>query len=248
MQVSWDYTERARTYDKRPDYSTDAISDLLTHVNIHAGIPVADIGAGTAKLTLPLLQHGLVVNAVEPNDAMRGFGIANTQEQTVTWFEGTGENTGLPTASVDAAFFGSSFNVVDPQKALDEVARIVKPGGWFACMWNHRDLADPLQAKVEGIIQSQVEDYNYGTRRKDPTETIDASGLFNKVSYIEGNFETLVNAQDWVEAWRSHATLSRQAHDRFESIISQVNDLVKDRIDLRIPYTTRIWYAQLKVK
>ncbi len=246
MEVTWDYTERALTYDKRPDYSTDAISDLLNDMGIETGTIVADIGAGTGKLTLPLLKHGLVVCAVEPNQAMRSFGVENTHDRTVTWFEGTGEDTGLKDSSVDAVFFGSSFNVVDSTKALSEVSRIVKPGGWFACMWNHRDLDDPLQAREERIIQDQVPDYQYGTRRKDPTETIEASGLCSKVLHREGNFETLVKANDWVEAWRSHATVSRQSHERFENIIEQIGNLVRHKDALMIPYTTRIWYSQMK--
>ena len=40
--------------------------------------------------------------------------------------------------------FGSSFNVCDRQKALLESKRILVKEGWFACMWNHRDLEDPI--------------------------------------------------------------------------------------------------------
>ena len=104
------------------------------------GKPVADIGAGTGKLTKELLKQGLTVKSVEPNAAMRAIGIQNTKGQSVTWSVGTGEETGLPTCSVYSAFFGSSFNVVNQSRALVEVTRILVPNGWFACMWNHRDL------------------------------------------------------------------------------------------------------------
>ena len=82
---------------------------------------------------------------------MRGYGIRNTHGKSVVWSEGTGERTGLNNRSVYAAFFGSSFNVVDPVLALEEVSRIVVPGGWFACMWNHRDTTDPLK-NIEEVI------------------------------------------------------------------------------------------------
>ena len=49
--------------------------------------------------------------------------------------------------------FGSSFNVCDRQKALIESKRILVHRGWFACMWNHRDLEDPLQKEIESIIK-----------------------------------------------------------------------------------------------
>jgi ubiquinone/menaquinone biosynthesis C-methylase UbiE len=126
-QVSWDYTEHASHYDKRADYSYDAIKDLLAAIGCAPGKPVADIGAGTGKLTKELLKQGLTVKSVEPNDAMRAISIQNTKGQSGTWSVGTGEATGLPTSGVYAVFFGSSFNVVNQSVALLEVTR----KGWL---------------------------------------------------------------------------------------------------------------------
>ena len=71
----------------------------------------------------------------------------------IEWFEGTGEDATLKSRSFDIITFGSSFNVCDQQKALSEGARILKNRGWFACMWNHRDLNDPVQSNIENIIK-----------------------------------------------------------------------------------------------
>ena len=91
-----------------------------------------------------LLEFDLTVHAVEPDDNMRKYGIKNTENTFIFWSEGTGEKTSLKESSVYAAYFGSSLNVVNQQKKLEEVARILVPGGWFSCMWNHRDVEDPL--------------------------------------------------------------------------------------------------------
>jgi ubiquinone/menaquinone biosynthesis C-methylase UbiE len=58
-KVDWDYTEHACHYDKRADYSSDAIRDLLTATGCIPPKLVAEIGAGTGKLTKDLLKHGL---------------------------------------------------------------------------------------------------------------------------------------------------------------------------------------------
>src|SRR5580704_7853865 len=126
-KVTWDYTEHASHYDKRADYSSDAIEDLLKAIDCIPSRPVADIGAGTGKLTKELLKHGLSVRSVEPNEAMRAIGIQNTKGKSATWSIGTGEATGLPAGSAYAVFFGSSFNVVDQRLALSEVSRILVP-------------------------------------------------------------------------------------------------------------------------
>lgn len=247
-QVEWDYSSLASSYDKRADYSKDAIENLLKEIGYDKFELVADIGAGTGKLTKELLASGLSVLAVEPNDEMRHFGINNTDCDLVKWLEGTGENTTLEDSSVDAAFFGSSFNVLDREKALKEVERILKPGGWFICMWNHRDLDDEIQSSVENIIKANIDDYNYGARREDQTKIIKDSGLFNEVKHAAGTFKQEVVVTDYIEAWRSHATLERQAGDKFQVIIEAIEEKLKSFQSIDVPYTTKIWFAQLKTK
>jgi ubiquinone/menaquinone biosynthesis C-methylase UbiE len=249
-KVSWDYTEHASHYDKRADYSGDAIKNLLMAIGCVPSRPVADIGAGTGKLTKELLKHGLTVSSVEPNDAMRSIGIQNTEGKSATWSVGTGEATGLPTSSVYAVFFGSSFNVVDQGLALSEVSRILVRNGWFACMWNHRDLDDPIQKRIESIIKSSIPTYSYGSRREDPTNIINSSGHFSATQSIEGSVLWKMPKSDVIVAWKSHATLRRQAGSDsvFNSIIKEIAsylDKLPEIID--VPYTTRIYLAQ-KIK
>ena len=246
-KVDWDYTEHASHYDKRADYSHDAITEVLAAMGCTAPAAVADIGAGTGKLTKELLKHGLTVSSVEPNDAMREIGIRNTRGQSVSWSSATGEATGLLASSFYAAFFGSSFNVVDQMNTLREVKRILVPRGWFACMWNHRDLNDPVQRHIESIITSFIPAYSYGLRRTDPTDVINASGYFSPVKSIERSFDCAMLRSDIVAAWRSHATLRRQAHDdaMFTRIIAQISSYLADLPEeITVPYATRIYFAQ----
>jgi ubiquinone/menaquinone biosynthesis C-methylase UbiE len=247
-KVEWDYTAHASHYDKRADYSAGAIDELLTTIGCTPSKPVADIGAGTGKLTKELLKHGLKVSAVEPNEAMREIGISNTRGGPVTWSVGTGEMTGLANSSAYAVFFGSSFNVVDQGRALIEMARILMPGGWFACMWNHRDLEDPVQQHIEAIIKRHIPDYSYGSRREDPTGVIDASRRFSAVTSIERRFLWEMPRSDIIVAWKSHATLKRQAGSDplFTGIIAEISRYLEGlSATLAVPYATRIYYAQV---
>lgn len=247
ITVEWDYSKLAQTYANRPDYSPGGIDALIAICKAGAGERGCDIGAGSGHLTLPLLQRGLVVDAVEPNAEMRQVGMSRTASQPhVQWFEGTGEKTGRETGAYGLVTFGSSFNVVDRPAALLEAKRLLRPGGWFACMWNHRDLDDPLQAEVEGLIRSSIKSYDYGARREDQAPVIRASGLFGKPYVIEAPVVHMTKASVWVDAWRSHATLARQAGDQFSSIVDKIEQIVarygSDKI--AVPYTTRMWITQ----
>jgi ubiquinone/menaquinone biosynthesis C-methylase UbiE len=247
-KVNWDYTEHASHYDKRADYSYDAIKELVAATGCVPQNPVAEIGAGTGKLTKELLKHGLTVKSVEPNNAMREIGIKNTRGQSVSWSVGTGEATGLPASRFHAVFFGSSFNVVDQTATLSEVKRILVPRGWFACMWNHRDLDDPIQQKIESIIKSVIPAYSYGSRREDPTSIINSSGYFSAAKSIERTFDWEMPKSDIIVAWRSHATLKRQAGSDavFDRIIAEISKYLATLPEtINVPYTTRIYFAQL---
>ncbi len=249
MKTEWDYTDLAAAYLKRPDYAQSAIDKMFEVSGVQKGDNVCDVGAGAAHLTLKLAEYGLHVCAVEPNDAMRANGIKRTSGYAdVKWFEGVGEHTGMDSDKFDLVTFGSSFNVCNREEALQEAKRILKGKGWFACMWNHRDLEDSLQKEIENILKAQISDYDYGTRREDQTEIINQSGLFGEVVYVEGTVVHEILAEDFIEGWKSHGTVQRQSKDKFDLINQEIRKVVESKGEkyIKVPYTTRIWMAQVK--
>lgn len=248
MKTEWDYTELADAYLKRPEYAQRAIDEMIKFTGVSKGSKICDIGAGAAHLTLMLEKKGFEIYAVEPNDAMRKNGIKRTKKLNVKWFEGVGEDTKLPSETFDIVTFGSSFNVCDRSKALYESNRILKKGGYFVCMWNHRDLENHIQIKIENIIKENIDNYEYGTRREDQTEIIEKSGLFEKVYKIEGSIIHKISASDFIEGWKSHGTLHRQSKDIFDKIMFEIERYILSLNTeiIEVPYTTRIWIAKTK--
>lgn len=247
MQTSWDYSNLAEAYLKRPDYSDTALDAMIAAMNLPADARVCDVGAGVAHLTLALAARGFELVAVEPNGKMRKLGETRTAGlEDVRWHEGTGEATGQADAAFDLVSFGSSFNVCDRPAALRESHRILSPGGWFACLWNHRDLKDPLQAEIEATIRRLLPHYGYGTRREDQTAVIKDSELFGPIQFVSGRVLHKQSLADCLTAWRSHATLVRQAGDKFDEVMAAIEALLRASGDaeIQIPYDTRIWFAQ----
>lgn len=249
MAIEWDYTKLADAYLKRPDYSPAALEALFRIACLKQGDKVCDIGAGVAHLTLPLAAYGCQVDAVEPNDAMRANGMQRTASlATVHWSKGTGEATGRPSGNYDLVTFGSSFNVCDRAAALRESHRLLKPGGYFACLWNHRNLEDHVQKNIEAIIKDSIPTYDYGTRREDQTEVISRSGLFENLVKVEGSSLQTQTVDDAIEAWRSHATLERQAGSAFPFIVDKLSAYLRSLGSdaIQVPYITRAWIARRK--
>ena len=79
IKTNWDYTDLAQHYDLRADYSKLLIKKILRKIKCQKNYPVADVGAGTAKLTKLLCENNLIVNAIEPNKCMRFYDEKNTK-------------------------------------------------------------------------------------------------------------------------------------------------------------------------
>ncbi len=248
LRPSSDYSPFATTYQDRADYVPAVVDALLRVAEVRPGELICDIGAGSGHLTEPLLQRGFPVDAVEPTPAMRLLGERRTHGYPhVRWSEGTGEVSGRASDAYALVTFGSSFNVTDRPRALAETARILNDSGYFACLWNHRVLEDPLQARIEELIHDRIPGYGYGIRRADQTDVIVRSGLFETPVALSGTQVFRLPSRAWCDAWSSHSTLSRQAGDGFAGLVEEIRDLVRveagDWID--VPYTTRAWVARL---
>jgi len=143
------FTGKAQAYaEGRPDYPAEALDCLAAQCGLAPGSVVADIGAGTGKLTRSLLGRGYHVIAVEPNAAMLEVLQAQLGNSPALRIAAApAEATGLTAHSVAAITVAAAFHWFDRAKCKAEFARILKPGGKVALFWNFRDKDVPLTRK-----------------------------------------------------------------------------------------------------
>jgi SAM-dependent methyltransferase len=133
----------AAEYDfGRPSWPDAAVES----VRLPRDADVVDLGAGTGKLTRVLLRHFDRVVAVEPLDGMRAL-----IPPEATALAGTAEAIPLPDASADGVFCGEAFHWFDWPRALPEIARVLRPGGRLAMLWN-RGLEAPWPDEVAALL------------------------------------------------------------------------------------------------
>ncbi len=131
---SLSFGSAAAAYERgRPSYPPEAIDWLLPRT----AQKVLDLGAGTGKLTTRLVERGLDVVAVDPIPDMLELLRASLPETRALL--GTAEEIPLEDNSVDAVLVAQAWHWVDPEGAIPEVARVLRPGGRLGLVWNTRD-------------------------------------------------------------------------------------------------------------
>ena len=134
----------------RPSYPPDAVAWLVEHLRIETGRRVADVAAGTGKLTRLLVPTGADLVAVEPVGGMR-----NTFRGLLPGIPvvaGTAEALPLRDGCLDAMTVAQAWHWFDHDRATAEAARVLRPGGRLGLVWNARDRSEPWVDEVWSIM------------------------------------------------------------------------------------------------
>ena len=144
------YETGAATYVKgRPGYPPEAATWLRDVLGVGPGRRVLEVGAGTDKFITVLKECDGEITAVEP--------VAGMREQLVhafpniTVLAGNAESIPLPDGSVDAVVCAQAFHWFATAAALQEMRRVLAPGGTLGLIWNVRDESVPWMAELTAI-------------------------------------------------------------------------------------------------
>ena len=128
------FGEIATDYDRfRPGPPDEAVDWLLPS----RAVDVLELGAGTGGLTRRLVERVSHVRAVEPDDRMRAVLADRVPRAEVV--AGHTEDIPADDTSFDAVMMASAWHWVDEERALPEVARVLRPGGCLSLLWSGPD-------------------------------------------------------------------------------------------------------------
>src|SRR5262245_47734188 len=167
--VTQRFSSRVENYIKyRPGYPSGIIEALRSECGLTSGSIVADVGSGTGILTEMFLRNGNLVYGIEPNREMR-----DAAERLLKGYPrfhsvaAQAEETTLDDASVDFISAGQAFHWFDREKARTEFARILKPQGWVALIWNERvTTTTPFLVAYEQLLKDYSTDYEQVDHRR----------------------------------------------------------------------------------
>jgi ubiquinone/menaquinone biosynthesis C-methylase UbiE len=147
------FSNKADKYARyRWDYAAGAVAAIIEEGRLSKASVVADIAAGTGILTRHFAGRVRRVYAVEPNPDMRAVAARELAAlPSVSLVDGSAEATTLPAGSIDLISVAQAIHWFEPQAALQEMNRILKPDGCLAILRNNTT-NDPLDGALDELI------------------------------------------------------------------------------------------------
>jgi SAM-dependent methyltransferase len=240
--MSMSFGSEARTYESgRPDYPIQAVDWMLQPVvGGERRIRVADVGAGTGKLTRAAVELGAEVVAVDPDAKM--LAVLREHVHGVPTFVGSAERLPLPDASVDAVLLGQAWHWVDPAAGSTETARVLRAGGVLGLVWNIRDESVPWVARLTEIMHGSHAEQ--ALAQGDPP----LSAPFGRLEAEQWRWTRPMNRDTLLAMARSRSYIITAApadraaiEARLETLFDEIG-AVGDRV-VDLPYVTRAYRA-----
>lgn len=229
----------ADAYDRgRPGYPAEAAAWLVGD----EPITVLEIGAGTGKLTEALVALGHDVHATDPDDAMLARLRARLPD--VPTSVAPAEQLPAADASYDVVVAGQAFHWFDHEVALPEIARVLRPGGQLALVWNQRDEQIPWVRKLGRIIGNQDQ-----LRSAEP---LVASAYFDDVEDAKFRHWQTVDRTSIQELALSRSNLAvldeKSRQDKLAEVLALYDDYGRGMDGMQLPYLASCFRATVAAR
>ena len=228
----------AAAYDRaRPTYPREAATWLVGSEHAH----LLELGAGTGKLTEQLAALGHRVVATDPLPAMLAH--LTTRLPRTYAVVAAAEHIPMRARSVDVVVGAQAFHWFDLDRALPEIARVLRPGGHLSLAWNIRDERIPWVKRLGALIGTQEQ-------QVDPTHALQASHLFGWVeSTTFRHWQPLDRdrLRDLVRSRSNVATMSEPERDRLmRKVDALYEEYGRGHDGMLMPYLTHCYRAVVR--
>ncbi|WP_435770281.1 class I SAM-dependent methyltransferase [Nocardioides sp. SYSU DS0651] len=230
----------AEAYDRgRPGYPRDAAAWLAGD----RPLSVLELGAGTGRLTEQLVALGHDVHATDPDPRMLDRLAARLPELRVS--QTTAEEIPAADASFDVVLAADSYEWFDHERALPEIARVLKRGGSLGVVRNVRDERIPWVKRLGNLVGHHVAGAGVG-------EELEASPYFGPVevaTFKQWHVIDRSTVQDMVRSIAEVAVLDATGQEaKVREVLDFYDDFGRGMDGMQLPYVTECYRAVVGIR
>ena len=225
-------------YDRfRPRYCAALYEAIEDYCLIEKSSKLIEVGIGTGQATVPFLERGAAVTAVE-----YGEHLAQRCREKLAGYPGLRILTGkfedcvLEAASADLVYSATAFHWIPEKEGYEKVFSLLKPGGAFARFANRPyvgggALGAAIQevyrrfAPCRGDVYRKPEEFT--AERADETAQIAGKYGFTELRFRIFRSERTMSAEDYVGLLGTYSDTIAMAPDDREHFLGEIRSAIE---------------------
>lgn len=166
MKPSLSFDRAAGFYDRTRDLpeelATKGLDAILEEAG--AGARILDVGTGTGRISVPLLERG--ADLIGCDISMQMMALLRGKFREARLAVADASMLPFPSAAFDAVITCHVMHLVGPwHEALQEYRRVLKPGGVYINVETERAKRESAGKRIKEFWRSRVENHGASTRR-----------------------------------------------------------------------------------
>lgn len=237
----------------RPRYPSALYDHLLEITELSPPDRLLEVGCGTGIATLPLAQRGFDITCLELGGALAAAARENLSRFPHVRIENVSMEQWETSRPVDLVYAATAWHWIDSNSRYQLAAKVLRPDGFLA-FWSAAhvfpDDGDPFFAELQEVYDEIGERLpaDYGWPRpghlQDLSEEIQRSGLFNPVLVRHFDWETLHDAESYIDLLRTFSGHIKMEPWQRDRLFGAIRERVNSR---KAPVVRRHWGCVLHV-
>lgn len=226
----------ASYHSARPEYPDWVYTTLVQRCGLRRNTAVFEIGAGTGTATRRLLDLGAdPLTAIEPDQRLAAFLRTNNPDKALQMVVASFEDAPLGKAAFDLGISATAFHWLDEDPALEKIAGLLRPGGWWAAVWNvfgDDSRPDPFHEATKDLLGPPANPSAgdgktpFALDSKARLAALQRTGAFDVAESTTSRWPLILDADQTIALYATYSNVIARP-DR-ESVLAEIGRIARD--------------------
>ncbi|WP_188932438.1 class I SAM-dependent methyltransferase [Puia dinghuensis] len=226
----------------RPAYPDWVFETLRDRCGLRQHTSTFEIGAGTGTATRQLLDFGASpLIAIEPNEHLANFLRATIPDEALSVSIAPFEDVVLQEGGFDLGFSATAFHWLNEDLALVKVARLLRPGGWWAMVWNvfgDPNRADPFHEATKALLDGAaspaegIGNLPFALDVEARLAALDRTNAFDVVEHKTSAWSIVLDPAQTVALYATYSNINARS-DR-EAVLAELGHIARIQFNGRV--------------